>query len=754
MQQSVPTRKRQPPGASPTVQQPMTPTPQYPYQHQISDTTDFNPNFDFPNFPTDQSHVDSVIDTNNYSTALNTQQPQTYGNNIPQAPSTDLVRRNPNQQLAAPPIAQQEQWNGDFSNMAAQDESEQELEAKVARAKMGDAHGKRKQIPPFVQKLSSFLDKEHESLIRWSDDGRAFIVLDEDEFARRLIPELFKHNNYASFVRQLNMYGFHKTVNIHDGSLRQSEQARKGAKPPSMYSHPYFRRNRPDLLWLIQKPASKSSAKRKRDGNMKDGFDSDDERQGSPFPDRPQELRAPSGNQDVAPLPRSELSAVRQELKKLQQQQGMISRMISQLKDQNDQFYRQASAFQTLHDRHENSINAILTFLATFYNRSVEGNAGQNLVNMFGNQNNQNDQQRSGVVQDLDDSTPSQSEQVQQYRQKPQLLLTHGGEDQTSSQFLQPGSAVTAPNSARPSISPPEGNTPLAAPPQRASTASVAPSEAETMARAAASPAIKNDAPTPDYLNSVPENNEVMSYIHNANAKDETEKSGNLSFPAGLEQLQNAVGNAALTPQQRSDMMSMMQNRHGNDPSSNNALISPQPAADPSHYMEAIRQNNISLNDLESQQQSMGRRLSDLQGRLAPLSPGGIPGISNDYGFGEPSTYNLNSDPYDMNDFVNLEGICDYAATGGNDNADIDFLNNDQNWNWDTNGNGAGVGADMFQSTDAGNGGNGGLGTAPGTVESLSSEATSPAATNQFAEAEDDTGMLEPGTPNKRQRKS
>ncbi|EME43193.1 hypothetical protein DOTSEDRAFT_72541 [Dothistroma septosporum NZE10] len=751
MQQSVPTRKRQQQGASPTVQQPVTPTPQYPYQHQISDNADFTPGFDFT-FHTDQSYVDSVIDTNNYSTALNNQQPQTYGNTLPQASSTDLVRRDRNQQLAAPPNVQQEQWNGDFGNMAAQDESEADLEAKVARAKMGDAHGKRKQIPPFVQKLSSFLDKEHEELIRWSDDGRAFIVLDEDEFARRLIPELFKHNNYASFVRQLNMYGFHKTVNIHDGSLRQSEQARKGAKPPSMYSHPYFRRNRPDLLWLIQKPASKSSTKRKRDGNMKEGYDSDDERQGSPFPDRPQELGAPGGNQDVAPLPRNELTAVRQELKKLQQQQSMISRMISQLKEQNDQFYRQASAFQTLHDRHENSINAILTFLATFYNRSVEGNAGQNLVNMFGNQNDQNDQQRSGVVQDLDDSTPTQNQQVQQYRQKPQLLLTHGGEDQASSQYLQPGSAVTAPSSARPSISPPESNTPV--PPKRGSTVSVTPSEAGATGRSTASPANKNDAPTPDYLNTVPENNEVMSYIHNANANDEIEKSGNLSFPAGLEQLQNAVGNAALTPQQRNDMMSMMQNRHGNEPSDNNALISPQPTADPSHYMEAIRQNNISLNDLESQQQSMGRRLSDLQGRLAPLSPSGIPGISNDYGFGEPGAYNLNSDPYDMNDFVNLEGIGDYAATNGNENADLDFLNNDQNWNWDSNGNGANLGTDMFQNHDASNGDQDDLGAAPGTVESLSSEATSPAATNQFPEAEDDSALTEPGTPNKRQRKS
>ena len=79
----------------------------------------------------------------------------------------------------------------------------QELEAKAQIAKQ-DAKAKRKQIPPFVQKLNSFLeDGKNTDLIRWSDEGDSFIVLDEDEFAKTLIPELFKHNNYASFVRQL-----------------------------------------------------------------------------------------------------------------------------------------------------------------------------------------------------------------------------------------------------------------------------------------------------------------------------------------------------------------------------------------------------------------------------------------------------------------------------------------------------------------------------------------------------------------------
>ena len=115
----------------------------------------------------------------------------------------------------------------------------------------------RKAIPPFVQKLSrsvhatlnfppsltrapSFLDdNKNTNLIRWSDDGNSFIVLDEDEFARTLIPELFKHNNYASFVRQLNMYGFHKKVGLSDNSMKASELK---AKAPSEYYNRFFKR--------------------------------------------------------------------------------------------------------------------------------------------------------------------------------------------------------------------------------------------------------------------------------------------------------------------------------------------------------------------------------------------------------------------------------------------------------------------------------------------------------------------------------
>ena len=62
-----------------------------------------------------------------------------------------------------------------------------------------------------MSKLYSMLeDPSISDLISWGSSGTVFSVANPAEFSRLVLPNWFKHSNWQSFVRQLNMYGFHK----------------------------------------------------------------------------------------------------------------------------------------------------------------------------------------------------------------------------------------------------------------------------------------------------------------------------------------------------------------------------------------------------------------------------------------------------------------------------------------------------------------------------------------------------------------
>ena len=82
-------------------------------------------------------------------------------------------------------------------------------------------------IPKFLLKLWSLVNEEStQGIVEWSDDGTCFLVKDQSQLIQ-LLPYYFKHNNMASFNRQLNIYGFRK---VHDNSSSHAQLTNSNSK--------------------------------------------------------------------------------------------------------------------------------------------------------------------------------------------------------------------------------------------------------------------------------------------------------------------------------------------------------------------------------------------------------------------------------------------------------------------------------------------------------------------------------------------
>ncbi|KAI3991985.1 hypothetical protein MKX01_014876 [Papaver californicum] len=66
---------------------------------------------------------------------------------------------------------------------------------------------------PFLTKTYQLIeDSSTDEVVSWNETGTTFVVWKPADFARDLLPNYFKHNNFSSFVRQLNTYAFRKIV--------------------------------------------------------------------------------------------------------------------------------------------------------------------------------------------------------------------------------------------------------------------------------------------------------------------------------------------------------------------------------------------------------------------------------------------------------------------------------------------------------------------------------------------------------------
>ncbi|KAJ7485771.1 hypothetical protein FB451DRAFT_1432654, partial [Mycena latifolia] len=108
-----------------------------------------------------------------------------------------------------------------------------------------------KDAPDFLRKLYNILeDPALDDIISWGPQGDSLHVKDVDGFTKSLLPRNFKHSNFASFVRQLNKYGFRKVRSV-DGY--------QGDEQSWVFRHPDFHAGRPGALKNMKRKVSRNS---------------------------------------------------------------------------------------------------------------------------------------------------------------------------------------------------------------------------------------------------------------------------------------------------------------------------------------------------------------------------------------------------------------------------------------------------------------------------------------------------------------
>lgn len=532
-------------------------------------------------------------------------------------------------------------------------------------------------------------------------------MLDEEQFANRLIPELFKHNNYASFVRQLNMYGFHKRVGLTDNSMRASERK---AKVPSEYENEFFKRGRPDLLWLIAKPkppASKARNRKSREDDDAASDDSDQREVGEARSNTTGAMGGPSRKLDLVTLPRSQLVSFQSEIEQLRKSQQHINSMIARFQHENNAYIRQASA---QHERHEHSINAILQFLATFYSRSQDSGAMPNMFQMpipdnqpqgnvreMGDFEEQNQAEaatstsrqtrrplallppptlaearvRSATPETTPQRTPKQATSLQQQHiSRNQADASQTAEQRRNSQ-RQASAASEIDDNRTETPATREANSSRSQDQQQFMQQSDRPSQTPNSATA----------------QNQPSNNDMLAIINSSNNATSNSQPADFDFFTALRNFENN-GSGPLTSEQRENMLSMMASNSGAstprfangklpsnatgaanqnlntslqgqnttmNPSTNALLYAPltppttisNPTADLSlqNYTSSQQSHLAHLQRLQREQDN---KVADLTTRLQPLSPSGsIPGLMGASSSPVPS---LNMGSFGMDD--------------------------------------------------------------------------------------------------------
>uniref|UniRef100_A0AAG5DH26 HSF-type DNA-binding domain-containing protein n=1 Tax=Anopheles atroparvus TaxID=41427 RepID=A0AAG5DH26_ANOAO len=195
-------------------------------------------------------------------------------------------------------------------------------------------------VPAFLAKLWRLVeDAETNDLISWSTDGRSFIIQNQAQFAKELLPLNYKHNNMASFIRQLNMYGFHKITSIDNGGLRFDRDEME-------FTHPCFQKDHPYLLEHIKRKIATS---------------------------KQQQLQAQQAADDKSALKLEAVSRVLSEVKNMRGRQDSLDSRFQAMKQENEALWREVAILRQKHHKQQQIVNKLIQFLVTIVQPSRGG---------------------------------------------------------------------------------------------------------------------------------------------------------------------------------------------------------------------------------------------------------------------------------------------------------------------------------------------------------------------------------------------
>ena len=184
---------------------------------------------------------------------------------------------------------------------------------------------------------------------------KIFIVERHEDFSKELLPLYFKTNNFTSFVRQLNLYGFHKVPHLQSGGLNATNELWE-------FKSPFFVRGQPDLLLLI--------VRKRNEPGVGGGTGLTTEAKSAT--EQPTQQQQQQQNTTLPQQKSSiDLSAVMAELQAIKAHQVSISSDLRMIQQDNMMLWRETIFNRDRHQQHQATIDKILRFLASVY--SLEG---------------------------------------------------------------------------------------------------------------------------------------------------------------------------------------------------------------------------------------------------------------------------------------------------------------------------------------------------------------------------------------------